>query len=102
MVTATVTGMTRPAMSDEVQSRRKRKRMMQARIEADEDGVAHAGDAVADQFATDRRRARGCTPAGSFWRRCCDLGGDCIGDRDGVAGGLARDVEQHRGLCRWP
>ena len=26
--------------------------------DADEDGVAHAGDAVADQLRTDRRRAR--------------------------------------------
>ena len=32
IVTATVTGMTRPAISDEVQSRRKRNRMMQARM----------------------------------------------------------------------
>src|ERR1019366_7349100 len=32
MVTAMVTGMTRPATSDDVQSRRKRNRMMQARI----------------------------------------------------------------------
>ena len=30
IVTAMVTGITRPAISDEVQSRRKRKRMMQA------------------------------------------------------------------------
>ena len=32
MVTATVTGITRPAISDDVQSRRKRNRMTQARI----------------------------------------------------------------------
>ena len=31
MVTAIVTGITRPAMSDEVQSRRKKKRITQAR-----------------------------------------------------------------------
>ena len=39
------------------------------------------------------------TPAGSLVRSCADLGRDAVGDRDGVARGLAGDVEQHRRLA---
>ena len=39
------------------------------------------------------------TPGGSFGLSESIFGGDGIGDGDGVAGGLARDVEQHRGLA---
>ena len=50
MVTATVTGMTRPATSDERPVAQEEEEDDAGEDEADEDGVAHAGDAFADQL----------------------------------------------------
>ena len=66
--------------------------------DADQDGVAHAGDAVADQL---RLVVEGLeVDAGrKVGLEAHDLGGDLIGDLDGVAGGLAGDVQQDGGLA---
>ena len=66
--------------------------------DADEDGVAHAGDAVADQL---RLVIEGLeVNAGrQVGFEALDLGGDFIGDLDGVAGGLTGDVEQDGGFA---
>ncbi len=65
--------------------------------EADEDGVAHAADAVANDF---RLVVVGLEvhAAREFGLELRDGGGDIICDGDGVAAGLASDVEQDRRL----
>ncbi len=75
---------------------------------ADEDGVAYALDALADEFGLVvvgfECDARGKQRAKGF-----DLSGDLVGDLDGVARGLTRDVEQdgwfavgaHHGVTRF-
>ncbi len=65
--------------------------------EADEDGIAHAGDALAHQL---RLVVKGLEvdARGKLLAQLIELGGDPIGNSDRVAGGLARNVEQHRRL----
>ncbi len=61
--------------------------------EADEDGVANALDAFADES---RLVVEGLEldAGGQLGAELRDLSRDAVGDGDGVAGGLARDVEQ--------
>ncbi len=58
MVMATVTGMTRPATREEVQSREEEEEDDAGEDEADEDGVADAGDGSRGRARTGRRRER--------------------------------------------
>jgi hypothetical protein len=82
-VTVIVTGMTRPAMRDEVQSRRKRTMMIGGEDQSDEDGVADTGDAVADEV---RLVVEGgdIDASREIGAELSDGGGDFVGDGDSV------------------
>src|SRR6202011_2766371 len=66
--------------------------------EADEDGVADAGDGLADQLGLVVEGLE-VDVGGELGAELVDLGGDGVGDLDGVGGGLARDRKQDRGLA---
>ena len=92
MVTATVTGMTRPATSEMVQSRRKRKRTMQARMRPMRMASRTLAMDFADEFGLIVERDE-MNAGGKFGLQCDDLIRDGVGDLNGVGRGLAGDIE---------
>ena len=94
IVIATVTGITRPATSDEVQSLREKKQDDACEQKPDQDGIADAANALPHQFRlivvrfeTDARR-QSLAELLNFFR-------DRVGHRHGIAGRLARDVQKN-------
>ena len=67
-VMAMVAGITRPATIELPQSRRNSTRMMAARSQSDQDGVAHALDGLLHQIRLIVERRSAYTPLGSVLR----------------------------------